>query len=162
MLVKWFVNNLNATVSFSGKLDEWLRKRKAICNQMKVLLREEDRIREEASRLAVLSLPWMGIAKVRSVSHLGIKLWPGHLSRVTVLRGRPPWILLPGTYSLHLLPSSDPGELSSVRATRKWGDPDINSLSCDKWECKGLVKNPSANTGRCKKHGFEPWVGKIP
>ena len=34
--------------------------RKATCNQMKALLWEEDGIREEASRLAVLSLPQDG------------------------------------------------------------------------------------------------------
>ena len=25
-----------------------------------------------------------------------------------------------------------------------------------------VVKNLLANTGRCKRHGFNPWVGKIP
>ena len=25
-----------------------------------------------------------------------------------------------------------------------------------------MVKNPSVNAGRCKRHGFDPWVGKIP
>ena len=25
-----------------------------------------------------------------------------------------------------------------------------------------VVKNPPTNTGRCKRHGFHPWVGKIP
>ena len=24
------------------------------------------------------------------------------------------------------------------------------------------VKNPLANAGRCKRHGFSPWVGKMP
>ena len=23
------------------------------------------------------------------------------------------------------------------------------------------IKNPPANTGRCKRHRFDPWVGKI-
>ena len=25
-----------------------------------------------------------------------------------------------------------------------------------------MVKNPPANAGKCKRHGFDPWVGKIP
>ena len=25
-----------------------------------------------------------------------------------------------------------------------------------------VVKNPPTNAGRCKRHGFDPWVGKIP
>ena len=25
-----------------------------------------------------------------------------------------------------------------------------------------MVKNPSANVGDKKRHGFDPWVGKIP
>ena len=25
-----------------------------------------------------------------------------------------------------------------------------------------MIKNPSANAARCRRHGFDPWVGKIP
>ena len=25
-----------------------------------------------------------------------------------------------------------------------------------------MTKNPPANAGRCKRHRFNPWVGKIP
>lgn len=44
---------------------------KAICTQLKVILREGDCTGEEVSRLAVLSLPRMGIDRVRQVRHLG-------------------------------------------------------------------------------------------
>ena len=28
--------------------------------------------------------------------------------------------------------------------------------------CGAVIKNPPANAGDTRKHGFDPWVGKIP
>ena len=48
--------------------------------------------------------------------------------------------------------------INGIRGYHTFGD----QLFISQHKTELVVKNPPANAGRCKRHGFDPWVGTIP